>query len=101
VIGQRTLEVGIRVAIGARPGQVARMLLIQSLWPVFLGVAIGALGGVGLGRLLNSMFWKMTSAEPAVLAGIAALMLMVAVGAAVTPIRRVLRLDPQFLLRNE
>jgi putative ABC transport system permease protein len=101
VVGQRTLEVGIRVAIGARPGQVARMLLIQSLWPVLLGVAIGALGGVGLGRLLNSMFWKMTSAEPAVLAGIAAVMLMVAVAAAVTPIRRVLRLDPQFLLRNE
>ena len=48
VVGQRTLEVGIRVAIGARPSQVARMLLIQSLWPVLLGVAIGAVGGIRL-----------------------------------------------------
>jgi len=101
VVGQRTLEMGIRVALGARPDQVARMLLTQSLWPVVLGVALGALGGVGLSRVLNSLFWEITSPEPTVLAAVAAGMLSLAIAAAAVPIRRVLRMDPQFLLRNE
>ena len=101
VIGQRTLEVGIRVAIGARRGSGGGAALRRVLGGRFRCVADLAPGGVGLGRMLNSMFWKMTSPSPLSLPASLRSMFMVAVAVAVTPIRRVLRLDPQFLLRNE
>ena len=101
VVGQRTTEMGIRIALGAPPGQVVRMLVVQSLRPVVLGVVLGTLGGIGLGRLLNSMFWNMTAPEPMVLTAIAVLMLAAAMAAALAPIQRVLRLDPHRVLRRD
>ncbi len=101
VVGQRATEMGIRMALGAQPRQVVRMLLTQSLRPVVLGVVLGVVGGIGLGKVLNSMFWEMTAPEPAVLAGIAALMLAAAMSAAWVPMRRVLTLDPNRVLRDE
>jgi len=101
VVGQRTTEVGIRMALGAEPPQVTRMLLAQSLRPVVLGIVLGVGGGIALGKVLNNMFWELTAPEPAVLAGTAALMLAAAVSAAWVPMRRVLTLDPNRVLRDE
>jgi putative ABC transport system permease protein len=101
VVGQRATEMGIRMALGAQPGQVVRMLIAQSLRPLVLGVALGAAGGIGLGKVLNAMLWEITAPEPAVLAGIAALMLAAAMAAAWVPMRRVLTLDPNRVLRDE
>jgi putative ABC transport system permease protein len=101
VVGQRTTEMGIRLALGAEPGQVVRMLLAQSLRPVVLGVVLGGAGGIWLGKFLNSLFWEMTTPEPAVLASIAALMMTAAMSAAWVPMRRVLTLDPNRVLRDE
>jgi putative ABC transport system permease protein len=101
VVGQRTREMGIRIALGARPAEVVRMLLAQSLRPIVLGVLLGVLGGIGLSRALNNLFWNMTAPEPAVLAAIAGLMIGAAVAAAWVPMYRVLRLDPQHVLRSE
>ena len=70
------------MALGAPPGQVARMLVVQSLRPVVLGVVLGTLGVIVLGRLLNSMFWNMTAAEPMVLTAILVFMLAAAMAAA-------------------
>ena len=75
VVGQRTTEFGIRMALGARARDVVLMLLGQSLRPIVLGVALGVLGGFGLSRALNSVFWRLTVADPIVLAGISAVML--------------------------
>jgi len=101
IVGQRATEMGIRMALGAQPGQVVRMLLAQSLRPVGLGVVLGVVGGIALGKVLNSLLWEMTTPEPAVLAGIAALMLAAAMAAAWVPMRRVLTLDPNRVLRGE
>jgi putative ABC transport system permease protein len=101
IVGQRATEMGIRMALGARPGQVVRMLIAQSLRPVVLGVVLGGAGGIGIGKVLNSLFWEMTVPEPAVLAGIAGLMLAAAMSAAWVPLRRVLTLDPNRVLRDE
>jgi putative ABC transport system permease protein len=101
IVGQRATEMGIRMALGARPGQVVRMLLAQSLWPVVFGVTIGVAGGIGLSKALNSLFWEITTPEPAVLAAIAALMLAVAASAAWLPMRRILGLDPTRVLRDQ
>jgi ABC-type antimicrobial peptide transport system permease subunit len=100
VVGQRTAEFGIRMALGARAGDVVAMLLLQSLKPIAAGVILGVAGGVGLSRALNSIFWNMTSADPVVLGGIAALMLAAALVAAWVPVHRVTRIDPQHALRQ-
>jgi hypothetical protein len=63
-------------------------------------VVLGVAGGFGLSRALNSLFWNMTSADPVVLGGIAALMLAVALAAAGVPVHRVTRIDPQHALRQ-
>ena len=100
VVGQRTTEFGIRMALGARARDVVAMLLLQSLKPIAIGVLLGVAGGFGLSRALNAMFWNMTSADPVVLGGIAALMLAVALVAAWVPVHRVTRIDPQHALRQ-
>jgi putative ABC transport system permease protein len=101
VVGQRTTEFGIRMALGARARDVVAMLLGQSLKPIVLGVVLGLLGGFGLSRALNSMFWRMTGADPVVLGSISVLMLVVALTAAWVPVHRVTRIDPQQALRHE
>jgi putative ABC transport system permease protein len=88
--------------VGRRTGEfIIRMLLGQSLRPILVGLLLGTLGGYGLSRALNGMFFRMTTAEPLVFVGIAALMLAVALSAAWVPARRVTRIDPQQALRCE
>jgi len=101
VVGQRTGEFGIRMALGARARDVVTMLLGQSLRPILVGLVLGLLGGFGLSRAFNSMFWRMTSADPIVFVGISALMLTAALVAAWVPVHRVTRIDPQQALRYE
>jgi predicted permease len=99
VVSQRTSEFGIRMALGARAGDVVRMLLGQSLRPIVVGLALGTLGGFGLSRALNAMFFRMTAADPVVFTAIAGLMLAAALVAAWVPVHRVTRIDPQKALR--
>jgi len=101
VVGQRTGEFGIRMALGARAYDIIRMLLGQSLRPILLGLGLGVLGGFGLSRALNAMFFRMTEADPAVFAAISGVMLLAALGAAWFPVQRVTRIDPQRALRYE
>jgi len=101
VVGRRTTEFGIRMALGARARDVVAMLLLQSLRPILLGVALGALGGFGLSRAFNAMFWRLSVADPLVLGAIASLMLAAALAAAWVPVRRVTGIDPQQALRYE
>jgi len=100
VVGQRTTEFGIRMALGARARDVVTMLMTQSFKPIAIGIVLGVLGGFGLSRALNAMFWHMTTIDPVVIAGISALMLAVALLAAWVPVRRVTRIDPQAALRQ-
>ncbi len=101
VVGQRTTEFGIRMALGASAQKVVGMLLAQSMKPIAVGILLGIVGGFGLSRALNSMFWHLTSADPLIMGGIAALMLAVALFAAWVPVHRVTRIDPQHALRQQ
>ena len=101
VVGRRTSEFGMRMALGAGAADIVRMLLGQSLRPILVGLLLGTLGGYGLSRALNGMFFRMSTAEPLVFVGIAVLMLVVALSAAWVPARRVTRIDPQQALRCE
>ncbi len=100
VVGQRTTEFGIRMALGARARDVVTMLMIQSLKPIVTGVILGVVGGFGLSRAFNSMFWRITTVDPIVLAAISVVMLVVALLAAWVPVNRVTRIDPQAALRE-
>jgi predicted permease len=100
VVGQRTTEFGIRMALGARARDVVVMLLGQTLRPIVVGVTLGVIGGFGLSRALNSMFWRLTAADPLVLTGISLLMLAAGMLAAWAPVHRVTRIDPQRALRS-
>jgi putative ABC transport system permease protein len=100
VVGQRTTEFGIRMALGARARDVVAMLLTQSMKPIGLGIALGIAGGFGLSRAFNSMFWHLTTVDPMVMTIISVVMLLVALLAAWVPVRRVTRIDPQAALRQ-
>jgi putative ABC transport system permease protein len=101
MVGQRTNEFGIRMALGARARDVVTMLLGQSLRPILLGLVLGALGGYGLSRAFTSMFWRIDAADPVLFAAVGSLMLAAALGAAWAPVHRVTRIDPQQALRYE
>lgn len=100
VVGQRTTEFGIRMALGARARDVVAMLLMQSLRPIAAGVVLGIAGGFGLSRVFNSMFWRITTVDPLVMTAISAAMVAVALFAAWVPVSRVTRIDPQAALRQ-
>ena len=100
VVGQRTMEFGIRMALGARARDVVMMLMTQSMKPISVGILLGIAGGFGLSRAINSMFWHITTVDPVVMGAIAAVMLAVALLAAWVPVNRVTRIDPQVALRE-
>jgi predicted permease len=101
VVGRRTREIGIRMAIGAQPYQVMALFLKQGL----LLAALGCLGGVALAiattRLLSAFLYGVTVKDPASFAVGALVLLIVAVAATYLPSRRAARVDPMVTLRHE
>ncbi|MEM7587769.1 MAG: ABC transporter permease [Acidobacteriota bacterium] len=100
-IAQRLRELGIRMALGARPGQVLQMVLRQGLTLVGMGVVIGILAALALGRLLSSMLFGVQAADPMTLAAVSLLLLTVALIACTRPAWRATRVDPIEALRSE
>jgi len=97
----RTQEIGIRVALGARQYDVLRMVLLQSLRPVALGVAIGVAGALTLTRLMTTLLYQVSPTDPPVLIGVTLLLAAVAALAGLLPARRAARIDPLVALRHE
>ena len=100
-VAQRTHEMGIRMALGAQPGNIGRMVLAQSLLPVSLGLLAGVMASVALGRVLGSLLFGVSAWDPATISGVAALLLAVAAAANSFPVRRATRVDPASALRYE
>jgi putative ABC transport system permease protein len=101
VVTQRTREIGIRVALGARRGQVMRLVLTGAMGPVLLGVAAGAVGAVFAARLLGTLLYEVKPADPVVLAAIAMLLAGAAIAASLVPGARATRVDPITVLKTE
>ena len=101
VVTQRTREIGIRVALGARRGQVLRLVVMGAMRPVLAGLAIGAVGAVFAARLLGTLLFNVKPGDPAVLAGIAALLAAAAIAASLVPGTRATRVDPITVLKTE
>jgi predicted permease len=98
---QRTNEIGIRLALGAKRRQVRGMVLREAGWLAGLGVASGLFVALGLGRLIRSMLYSVQPADPVALALAGCLLLLVALIAGWLPALRASRVEPMEALRNE
>jgi predicted permease len=101
VVGQRTREIGVRVALGARAAHVLRLVLGQGLLPVAAGLAAGVAASLGVGRALGSLLYGVAPHDAWVLTGAGALLLAAALLACALPARRALLVDPARALRDE
>jgi predicted permease len=100
-VSRRTSEIGIRMALGARPAMVLGMVLREAAWIAAIGVLIGLGAALGLGRVVASMLYGLKSWDPATLIGCALLLGLVALGASWIPARRAAGVDPMQALRHE
>ena len=101
IVTQRTGEIGIRLALGAAPGSVARMIVRQGGLAALAGVAAGLAAAFGGGRLIESLLYGVSPRDPNVFAGVTVLLLGVVLLACWLPARRAARLSPLDALRSE
>ena len=100
-VAQRTHEIGVRMALGAQPGDVLRLVLRQGMGLTVAGLIVGiAIGSVAT-RVLSDMLFGVTPRDPLTFIGVPALLLFVAFLACYIPARRATRIDPLIALRNE
>ena len=99
--GQRTREIGVRMALGAEAGSVVRMVAVQGMRPAILGTAMGLAASLLLGRLLATLLYGVSVIDPLVFVAAPAALLATAVAACAIPARRATRIDPLEALRYE
>jgi putative ABC transport system permease protein len=100
-VTQRTSEIGIRVALGAQPSDVFRIVVSEGLRLALLGVAVGFVAALVLTRVLRSFLYGISASDPLTFAGVAVLLTLVGVAASFFPARRATRVDPIVALRYE
>jgi ABC-type antimicrobial peptide transport system permease subunit len=101
IVSQRTAEIGVRLALGAAPGSVARMIVRQGGLVALAGVAVGVLAAFAGSRLIDSVLFGVSSRDPGVFVSTTLLLLTVAIVACWIPARRAARLSPLEALRTE
>jgi putative ABC transport system permease protein len=99
-VAQRRREIGIRIALGAKPGEVMGAVLRQALTLTVLGVVIGAAAALALTRLLDALLYEVSPTDPLTYVAVALLLTAVAALAAWMPARRATRIDPLAVLRE-
>jgi putative ABC transport system permease protein len=100
-VTQRTREIGVRVALGAEPSRVARLVVGSGLRLAVAGVAIGVVASFGATRVLSGMLFQVSAADPVTFGGITVVVTAVALLASYLPARRAVRMDPVDALRAD
>jgi predicted permease len=101
VVTQRTNEIGIRIALGAEPRGIQRLVVGQSLRMVLIGLGLGLAGAVVVTGILRSLLYEVTPRDPLTFGTVTLVLLVVALAAAFIPARRAARVDPVLALRAE
>jgi ABC-type antimicrobial peptide transport system permease subunit len=100
-VARRTREVGIRLAVGAQPNALVRLLMGEGLVLVVIGAGLGLMLGFGAGQVLRSLLYGVGSADPLAFVGAPILLVVVGALAAFLPARRASRVDPASVMRAE
>lgn len=100
-VARRTREIGIRLALGAQPRDLLRLVVGQGILLVVVGTAIGIAAAMGVMRFMSAMLYGIHANDPATFAAVAMLLTLVALFACFIPARRAMRVDPMVALRYE
>jgi len=100
-VAARTREIGIRMALGARPVEVHRMVIRQGMRLAAIGIALGLAGALVVSRILASLLFGVSGADSLIYAGVSILLILVALAACYIPARRAAAVDPMIALRYE
>lgn len=101
LVSQRLHEVGIRLALGAQPLDVLKLILRQGMGVILIGVVIGLAASFGLTRIMKSLLFGVSATDPTTFAAIALLLAAVALGACYLPARRATKVDPMIVLKSD
>jgi putative ABC transport system permease protein len=100
-VRRRTRELGVRIALGASPGEVAAMVVRRGMLLVAIGISLGFIAALALTRILNTLLFGVSSLDPLTFLGVAAILGSVALAACCIPARRASRIDPIHALRQD
>ena len=100
-VSQRTVEIGVRIALGAPPASVVRMVVRQGLAPVTLGFGVGIAGALVLTQVLARLLFAVEPTDPPTYAAVVAVLALAAAAACLAPARRAAAIDPMCALSSE
>ena len=100
-ISQRTAEMGIRMAVGANPSDVVKLVMVSGAKLAFSGVLVGLIGAAALSRIMASQLYAVGATDPLTFAGVALVLGLVALAATYVPALRAARIDPVLAIQGE
>jgi putative ABC transport system permease protein len=101
LVGRRTQEIGVRMALGARPSDILRSILGEGGTLAAIGIAFGITVSLGVTRLIQHLLFDVSPTDPLTFTSVALLLLLVTLGACYIPARRAMRVNPMVALRAE
>jgi len=100
-VAQQTHEIGVRIALGASPGNISGMVVKRGMWLLLIGVAVGLAGSFLTARLLARQIWNVSPFDPITFIAVSLILLIAGLQACLWPARRAARIDPIVALRQE